>query len=610
VPESYEEVRRKLVDRGYLRGPVARFVLADLLAGEAPRALVMTSLKAALLGAPLLGGLLAASAVASNRPTLSARDAAVLTLYFGAIAAIVLFAVDVAAALVSAAWARRRGARPSDALRAGLIVAVPLLAYLVVLWARGGAGSGLGADLVFLTGATATAALVAWLTGLVSLAGIVGRTGEVPDRRRRSALIGLAVLAPVALGVFVLPAISAGSDGAVPPSPFARLPLAERLVVVGVDGLDGGLVESQSAAGTADHLLALLAEGAVYPTHRETAEPPEVWTTIATGMTADEHGVRQAGAARLPGITAPIAPRAGPLALGAALRFLLPATTVPTSSVGRRVRTLWEMTGLASSTAAVGWWSSWPARGTEGDPAGGYVVSDRVLAKLLGSGAEDRDTQPASLFTRLRQRFPAERQSWRAAFDERFVSLPETMRGVAWESYLIDAFAWQTTVDLMDDPSVGASFVYLPGLDILRTRLAGREGAGDATASYLAWLDQSIFASLSKGSGTRTVIIADPGRSAGEGAEGFVAVVAPGVEARCVGPAVGDGDIAPIVLRVAGLPASREMKGSAPQRCFERADPAPSAIATWGRRGRPAASARSDYDPEMVERLKSLGYLR
>jgi len=65
-----------------------------------------------------------------------------------------------------------------------------------------------------------------------------------------------------------------------------------------------------------------------------------------------------------------------------------------------------------------------------------------------------------------------------------------------------------------------------------------------------------------------------------------------------------------LVLGALGLPASRELTGRAPTRCLEGAPQAPAPIATWGRRGLAAGEGRSDYDPEMVERLKSLGYLR
>ena len=611
MSESYEKIRSTLIQRGYLQGRIERYVLRDLSSGATPKALARTSFKAALFGAPLLGGLLAASTVAANRPLLGARDALVLWLYFALLGGAALFALDLLAAGLAAAWARRRGARSSDALRAGLIVAVPVLVYLVFVWARGRPEGGFGEDALFLAGAVATAALVAWLAGLVSLAGIVGRTGEVPDRNRRSALFLLAVLVPVAAAFFVIPRTRpAGGTGAIPASAFTAVPRPERLLVVGIDGLDGALVEEGEGRGSIANLLALVARGAFYPKHREPAEPAEVWTTIATGMSANDHGVRSAGVTRLPGIAAPIAVRSVPAAWDAALRFLLPARTVPASGAGRRVRALWEIAGLAQPAAVVGWWASWPASGTEGDRTAGYVVSDRVLAKLLSLRPEDRDTAPASLFARLAQDFPAQRAAWRASFEGRFLGLSSEARALAWESFLIDTFAWRTTVRLLDDPEVATALTYLPGLDILRTRLRGRPDAPETVMTYVHWLDDTIFAELSARSGDLLLVVADPGRSAGGNDEGFVAIAGGGAVPSCVGPPIDDLDVAPIALRLAGLPASREMRGAVPERCFEGAAPAPPSIASWGRRGRPALAPASDYDPEMVLRLKSLGYLR
>jgi hypothetical protein len=611
VSERYEEVRRKLVERGYLQGRIERFLLRDLVTGEAPRALARTSLKAAVLGGPMLGGLLAASTVAASRPALGAQDALVLWLYFTIIAGAALFVLDLLAAGLAAAWAARRGARATDALRAGLIVAVPVLAYLVAIWARGPLRAGFAADALFLAGATATAALVAWLAGVVSLAGIVGRTGIVPDRKRRAAGIAIAVLTPIAAAVFMaLAAFGSNDSRPIPPSVFPSEPRSQRLLVVGVDGLDGSLVESLADRGATEHLLALLAGGATFAKHRPPGEPPEVWTTLLTGMSVDAHGVRSAAASRLPGVAAPIAARSGPIALDAALRFLLPSRTVPTSGAGRRVRTLWEIAGLTRPALAVGWWASWPARGTEGDPVPGYVVSDRVLAKLLSGSQEDRDTSPPSLYARLERDFRADRTAWRASFDARFAELPKDVRSLAWESYLIDTFAWTTTLRLLEDPTVATSFTYLPGLDILRTRLLARGDTGAAVEAYVRWLDESVFAGLAVRRGERIVLLADPGRGAGPGDEGFVAALGGGAVPRCIGPTIGDLDAAPIVLRLAGLPASVEMLGRVPDRCFEPAGAERPRIGTWGRRGRPVETQASDYDPDMLQRLKSLGYLR
>jgi hypothetical protein len=302
--------------------------------------------------------------------------------------------------------------------------------------------------------------------------------------------------------------------------------------------------------------------------------------------------------------------RSAPAATDAALRFLLAASTVPSSGAGRRVRTLWEIAGLAQSSAVVGWWASWPARGTEGDATAGYVVSDRVLAKLLSGAAEDRDTAPASLYALLARDFPTDRTAWRASFDEHFPELSGEVRAFAWESVLIDTFAWRTTVRLLEDPAVATSMTYLPGLDILRTRLRSRPDAARAIEDYVRWLDGAVFAELSGRRDESVLVVADPGRSAPEDAEGFVAVSGGGTVPSCVGPVLSDLDIAPIALRLARLPVSREMRGSAPDKCFEGALPPPQPLATWGRRGNPADAPASEYDPEMVLRLKSLGYLQ
>ena len=611
MSERYESVREKLVQRGYLQGRLERFLLRDLLAATAPRALALTSVRAAIVGAPLVGGLLAASTVAANRPALGVRDALVLWLYLGIAAGLALFALDLIAASLAGAWARRRGPRASDAMRSGLFVAAPLLAYLAFVWVLKRPERGVGADALFLLAAVAATALVGWLAGIVSLVGIVGRTGDVPDRLRRPALTRLLLLLPVAVGVFLIASAWRPRAGAQPASAFPVEPRPERVLVIGVDGLDGTLVELMTARGATTHLLDSFARGAVYPMKREVGlEPAEVWTTIATGMPASEHGVRSAGVLRLPGLAAPIAKPAYPGAIDTALRFLLPGRTLAASGASRRVRTLWEIAGLAHPAVSVGWWASWPARGTEGDPAVGYVVSDRTLAKLLAGAVEDHDTLPESLFARLARDFPAQRDALRREFETRFAPFSEKARSLVWESYLIDAFSWNTARSLLDDPAVASAFVYLPGLDILRTRASSIATSPDPVEAYLHWLDDTVFAATSRDDMPRVVIVADPGRSAGPDAEGFLAMSGGGAAPACVGPAVSTLDVTPAVLRELGLPTSRELTGRAPRACFERAPPPPAPIATWGRRGRSVEAALADNDPEMLERLKSLGYVR
>ncbi len=612
-PPAYDEVRRKLEELGYLDGPIGRFVLRDVTGG-----VVRAAAKAALLGGPLLGGLLAGAAVAANRPLLRAIDALVLWLYFGLLAIAALFVLDVIAASATAALARRRGARSGDTLRASLFIALPMLFYLVLLRARRPAGASLGGDVAFLLVAGAATLFVAWLVGLVSLAGIIGRTGSVPDRARRPLISVVIVLLPlVAFGV-VARAIATRAEfrGAVS-SPFAMDATAQRVIVLGVDGLDGGLVEALEPEGAVEPLLRLFRSGAVFPLRRPSGqEPPQVWTTIATGVPADVHGIRGAGVARLPGVATPLR-REGPIPLAVAFRFLLPARIIPASGVARSVLALWEIAALRVRSASIGWWASWPARSGDGT-ASGYVVSDRVLAKLIAGRDEDYDAAPAALYARLAARFAIDREAIRARFDERFAGIREEAGGrLAWESFLIDAWHLDVARLLLDDPEVRAAFVYLPGLEILRQRLPDSRagsvqafGAHRILAAYVRWLTESLAALETGPDSVTTVLVADPGRSAAGATEGFAIVVGSRARPGCVGVPISHLDVAPLTLELMGFPASAEMPGKMPSACLQPPGPSRPRVATFGRKALASHAAGSADDPELLERLRSLGYIR
>jgi len=622
-PGGYEEVRRKLRERGYLEGRIERFVLREAIGpGSRPRQLVRTGLKAAVVGAPLLGAVLAGAAVAVNRPLLGAADAFVLWFWFAILSGAVLFFLDLAAAALVGALAARRGARASDTLRAATMVGLPVLGYLAALWALKGRGGGLLADGVFLAAALVASLLAAWLAGLVSLAGIVGKTGDPPRRQPRSLPVLAGILVPGAALGFALASVLARTPEEQPPSPFEPRDGVERLLFVGVDGLDAELVQALAERGAFQRLLEGMERSAVFPKKRAAGiEPPEVWTTILTGMPADVHGVRSVGAERLPGVATPLAGEAGPVLLGAAMRFLLPGRTVPASGATRAVRTLWEIVALEREAVAVGWWASWPAFEAGASGAGrAWVVTDRVLPKLLAGAIEaDRDTAPASLFDRLRGEFPADREAIREEFARRFGRLAGKPAGrLLWESYLIDAYAVRLLAKLAPESRAVASFAYLPGLDILRGRLEAERKAAplarlleaqEAIEAYGRALDGMLGEWFEKE--RAVVLVADPGRSAAADSEGFVLVRDGGAEAGCVGPTVSDLDVAPLVLALLGFPASEEMRGGLPDRCLERAwRERVGRIPTYGRRRVSGHRSESVFDREMVERLRSLGYLR
>jgi hypothetical protein len=280
------------------------------------------------------------------------------------------------------------------------------------------------------------------------------------------------------------------------------------------------------------------------------------------------------------------------------------------------VRTVWEMVGLARPTAAVGFWSTWPAAG---GGAGGYVVSDRALPALLHGQAEgDRAVAPEALWPRLRDRFPAQRAALETEARERFAALAPHTRELAVESLLIDGWSLDVLGWLLEDDRLAVGSVYLPGLDILRHRLA--EGTTPAAGArllevqaalegYARWLDERLATFLEPRPGGHALVVADAGRAEGGSALGFVLAVGEGIGRGCAGYELDAVAVAPVALALAGFPQSAELPGHLPATC-PLGRTGPDAVATYGRRALEPAAETSASDPQLLERLRSLGYLR
>lgn len=161
-----------------------------------------------------------------------------------------------------------------------------------------------------------------------------------------------------------------------------------RALVLGLDGLDWDFVLPLVDAGAMPNLEHLMEVGTWG--RMQTLVPtlsPLLWTSMATGVSADRHGI---------------------------LDFVEkdPETgqTVPVTGRGRRVPAIWNIaSALGRTVAVVGWWATWPA-----ERVNGVMISDRLyytLTQGLDPGAlrgdppemihpQDRTGE----FTRLRDR--------------------------------------------------------------------------------------------------------------------------------------------------------------------------------------------------------------
>jgi hypothetical protein len=166
--------------------------------------------------------------------------------------------------------------------------------------------------------------------------------------------------------------------------------------------------------------------------------------------------------------------------------------------------------------------------------------------------------------------------------------------------------------------------IYLPGLDIAQHALIGPGGGAglpasvmaarvDALERYYVFLDALIAPLVdSPPTGSVLALLADPGRSASPGS-GMLALSGPAVLPGTVfgGNAA---DVLPTLLYVLGIPTSRELPGRPRTGMFRdefRARVPVRMVETYGRRIlAPRPSTAVPLDQEMLDRLRSLGYVR
>jgi len=127
------------------------------------------------------------------------------------------------------------------------------------------------------------------------------------------------------------------------------------VVVVGVDGADWRLIERLWAEGRLPNLRSIADRGVSAPIETFHKESPVIWTSIATGVYPEIHGIT-----------------------GFAVRT--EQGDRPVTSTVRKVPAIWNMASATGLRVAVlGWWGTWPAEEING------VVAQ--LVQWIGSPA-------------------------------------------------------------------------------------------------------------------------------------------------------------------------------------------------------------------------------
>lgn len=415
----------------------------------------------------------------------------------------------------------------------------------------------------------------------------------------------------------------------------ACAPPQQRVLVLGFDGLDPETVDLLISEGELPNFARLRREGA-YGRLRS-AQPmlsPILWTTIATGRTPDAHGIGHFVA-------------------------LDPATgeALPVTSQLRRVRALWNlMSEQERTTAVVGWWATWPP-----EPIRGWMVSDHLAYHFLfGDGLAGTDpsvktTPPeleaklAPLVVRPQAIGPAELAPFAdvaaiapSEFD-RPLELTDDLAHLRWLVATAETHR-RIGLELWQRERPDLAMVYFEGTDsvahlfghLFRARgLAGELAAqqaryGGAVEAMYRRADAILGDFLAAADRATTVLVLsdhgfqlgvlpdDPSRLRDmrrvserfHRLDGVLYAWGHGVRAGARFDGATLLDIAPTVLALHGLPASREMPGRVLTEGFVRLAE-PERVATFESTPREATTVArdSEADRAMLEHLTSLGYL-
>ena len=628
-----DELRSQLRALGYLDAGVDRFVLGRASGTRSPLAIAaLGSMRIGVLAAALLGPA-AAVGIATRFPGLvtGTSDAVVVAVYlallFGVAATVVSFLASIIVGRLPGAWIGRRARAVSRG--AGVLVGGACLAYLTMWWRI--ANPDLGSlSIIWTASALTIAVLISLLLGhattITAFAVLVARhPGAAPVTGRRTAwklTLGAGLIAFATAVVLLLMTAPAPAH----PGPAPNLAVVSpgvRIRLIAIDGFDPAVLRAMSESGRVPNLTAMVAGGTIQITAADARDPAKEWTTIATGQPPDVHGVQGLETRRVAGLRGSVSSgrQEGMVrALRGATDMLRLTSPSTASGAELKSKTIWEVAAEAGlRPAVVNWWATWPASAAGANPP--IVLSDRATLRLERGGALDGEIAPAGLYDELRKDWPAIRQEAAALTTALVPTSSDTATAAALQRAAeVDALQ-VVTARRVRPASLDLLAIYLPGLDIaqhalLRSAAPLSPSALDSRLqdlrNYYVFLDGLLNEALVPAMDELVVLITQPGRIESIH-HGLIAA-----RGSLAGPVVSSSgrpvDVAPTILHALGVPVSRELAGAPMLGLFSaefaRRFPVRH-VDTYGRRAAPAGLREGQpLDQEMIERLRSLGYVR
>ncbi|MFQ5878435.1 MAG: alkaline phosphatase family protein [Acidobacteriota bacterium] len=456
------------------------------------------------------------------------------------------------------------------------------------------------------------------------------RSARPAGRGRRIACL---LLAAAALGCG--PAERRGEGDASPGGRAApRGRVSGRVVVIGIDGADWRVIDPLIGRGLAPAFARLRREGATgILGSMEPSASPSLWTTVATGVGPERHGIR--------GFVVPAAGRAGP-------------RVRPVTSAMRRAPPFWKiLSHYGRSVGVVGWLVSWPA-----EPVNGYVVSSylpyiynwstgRPLKGTIVEGIP-RQTFPEELIGEL-EPLKIRPTDLDEATLRRFYDPARLARLPAGDRACVEGFRWSLASDetyrrialkLFEERPVDLLAVYFGGVDVASHRfwkfaypedldydVTAEEQAvlGRVIDEYYIHVDRLVGEYLDRLRPQDTLVVLSdhgfrpvltPGRPTISGhhrPEGILALHGGRVyrgnrirHARLV-------DVLPTLLVLLEVPIAMELEGHVLGDALDpwfAVDHPPRFVDAYVVEGADGEPEEADVERNVLERLRSLGYIR
>lgn len=466
----------------------------------------------------------------------------------------------------------------------------------------------------------------------------------------------------LAVAAFVAAALLGDSlPGAITP----RVPVENKagstsktpLLVIGLDGADWDYIDPLIDQGELPTFERLRQSGSWG--RLETIEPtdsPVLWTSIATGMTPDQHGINGFVGYEIAGSDRLVAPPEVPPGTG--LQFLIPylvKNVVPLNSTHRRRFAYWEIASQYNQPVSVlNWWMTWPA-----DDFFGQMITERIHFRGFGSPrvpTERQLTHPRDLrdWALSRMVLPGEvdyeywdrflnvtRREYRALREQTFehhqlpgefpfvigmlesnITLANDLitRGRKQFDRPVDHLMLLRAIDLAGHMALKYStLVDSPE----RVSEWGKKKFGGFVGNVYRRVDRALRGILRRYDNPNVIIVSDHGfeRIVKNGEARFDHPDAPDGIWLASGPAFRKGhrgrlnlyQVLPLILRTKGLPVAKNLAGAVPTRVLEKPLSTRSVQSrpdSYGNRipGR-SRSGEAQTNRKIKNHLRGLGYL-